>query len=135
MVSSSVRQVILDAKVGPPLYEKGLAKDILSVVSLFIVIVLLVFFLRKSFLTSLIWIILTLLLLEHWGCGYLSSVCFVHYSSCLVAWTIVKHFTQYYFVSIPNIPCKLFIENLILIIYGADDFVLESSCFYLDSAC
>lgn len=26
--------MILDAKVGPPLYEKGLAKDILSVVSL-----------------------------------------------------------------------------------------------------
>jgi hypothetical protein len=26
--------VILDAKVGPPSYEKGLAKDILSVVSL-----------------------------------------------------------------------------------------------------
>ncbi|XP_060971508.1 glycerophosphodiester phosphodiesterase GDPD4 isoform X3 [Cannabis sativa] len=32
LVSSSVRQVILDAKVGPPSYEKGLAKDILSVV-------------------------------------------------------------------------------------------------------
>ncbi|KAL3635135.1 Glycerophosphodiester phosphodiesterase gdpd4 [Castilleja foliolosa] len=32
LVSGSVRQVILDAKVGPPLYEKGLAKDILSVV-------------------------------------------------------------------------------------------------------
>ncbi|XP_020547541.1 glycerophosphodiester phosphodiesterase GDPD4 isoform X3 [Sesamum indicum] len=31
-VSGSVRQVILDAKVGPPLFEKGLAKDILSVV-------------------------------------------------------------------------------------------------------
>ncbi|PIN02060.1 Glycerophosphoryl diester phosphodiesterase [Handroanthus impetiginosus] len=31
-VSASVRQVILDAKVGPPLYERGLAKDILSVV-------------------------------------------------------------------------------------------------------
>ncbi|KAK4489990.1 hypothetical protein RD792_000644 [Penstemon davidsonii] len=33
LISGSVRQVILDAKVGPPLYEKGLAKDILSVVS------------------------------------------------------------------------------------------------------
>lgn len=33
LVSGSVRQVILDAKVGPPLYERGLAKDILSVVS------------------------------------------------------------------------------------------------------
>ncbi|XP_057469932.1 glycerophosphodiester phosphodiesterase GDPD4 isoform X1 [Actinidia eriantha] len=32
LISSSVRQVILDAKVGPPLFEKGLAKDILSVV-------------------------------------------------------------------------------------------------------
>ncbi|KAL8482355.1 hypothetical protein ACS0TY_028502 [Phlomoides rotata] len=32
LVSGSVRQVILDAKVGPPLYERGLAKDILSVV-------------------------------------------------------------------------------------------------------
>lgn len=32
LVSSSVRQVILDAKVGPPSYEKGLAKDILAVV-------------------------------------------------------------------------------------------------------
>ncbi|CAA3015041.1 glycerophosphodiester phosphodiesterase GDPD4 isoform X2 [Olea europaea var. sylvestris] len=32
LVSGSVRRVILDAKVGPPLYEKGLAKDILSVV-------------------------------------------------------------------------------------------------------
>ncbi|KAM7253294.1 hypothetical protein ACFE04_025912 [Oxalis oulophora] len=32
LVSDSVQQVILDAKVGPPLYEKGLAKDILSVV-------------------------------------------------------------------------------------------------------
>ncbi|KAH6833963.1 PLC-like phosphodiesterases superfamily protein [Perilla frutescens var. hirtella] len=31
-VSGSVKQVILDAKVGPPFYEKGLAKDILSVV-------------------------------------------------------------------------------------------------------
>ncbi|XP_044511894.1 glycerophosphodiester phosphodiesterase GDPD4 isoform X2 [Mangifera indica] len=31
-VSNSVTQVILDAKVGPPMYEKGLAKDILSVV-------------------------------------------------------------------------------------------------------
>ncbi|KAK6940372.1 Glycerophosphodiester phosphodiesterase domain [Dillenia turbinata] len=31
-VSRSVRQVILDAKVGPPHYEKGLAEDILSVV-------------------------------------------------------------------------------------------------------
>lgn len=33
LVSSSVRQVILDAKVGPPSYEKGLAKDILAVFS------------------------------------------------------------------------------------------------------
>ncbi|XP_042475635.1 glycerophosphodiester phosphodiesterase GDPD4-like [Macadamia integrifolia] len=32
LVSRSVRQVILDAKVGPPSYEQGLAKDILSVV-------------------------------------------------------------------------------------------------------
>lgn len=32
LVSRSVQQVILDAKVGPPLYEKGLAKDIISVV-------------------------------------------------------------------------------------------------------
>lgn len=32
LVSGSVRKVILDAKVGPPSYEKGLAKDILSVV-------------------------------------------------------------------------------------------------------
>ncbi|KAL5538977.1 hypothetical protein UlMin_043315 [Ulmus minor] len=32
LVSNSVRQVILDAKVGPPSYEKGLAKDILSVI-------------------------------------------------------------------------------------------------------
>ncbi|GMI90748.1 glycerophosphodiester phosphodiesterase 4 [Hibiscus trionum] len=32
LISTSVRQVILDAKVGPPLYEKGLAKDILSAV-------------------------------------------------------------------------------------------------------
>ncbi|KAL0359955.1 UNVERIFIED_CONTAM: Glycerophosphodiester phosphodiesterase GDPD4 [Sesamum radiatum] len=31
-VSGSVRQVILDAKVGPPLFDKGLAEDILSVV-------------------------------------------------------------------------------------------------------
>lgn len=34
-LSSSVKQLILDAKVGPPSYEKGLAKDILSVVSSF----------------------------------------------------------------------------------------------------
>nr|XP_048334664.1 glycerophosphodiester phosphodiesterase GDPD4 isoform X2 [Ziziphus jujuba var. spinosa] len=32
LISSSVRQVIVDAKVGPPSYEKGLAKDILKVV-------------------------------------------------------------------------------------------------------
>ncbi|KAK4860165.1 hypothetical protein QYF36_018496 [Acer negundo] len=32
LVSNSVRQVILDVKVGPPSYEKGLAQDILSVV-------------------------------------------------------------------------------------------------------
>lgn len=33
-VSRSVRQVILDAKVGPPAYESGLAKDILSAVKM-----------------------------------------------------------------------------------------------------
>ncbi|XP_065880421.1 glycerophosphodiester phosphodiesterase GDPD4 [Euphorbia lathyris] len=33
-VSSSVQQIVLDAKVGPPSYEKGLAKDILSVVDI-----------------------------------------------------------------------------------------------------
>ncbi|KAK6116715.1 hypothetical protein DH2020_049535 [Rehmannia glutinosa] len=38
LVSGSVRQVILDAKVGPPLYEKGLAKDILSVVGYIVMI-------------------------------------------------------------------------------------------------
>ncbi|XP_019093747.1 PREDICTED: glycerophosphodiester phosphodiesterase GDPD4-like isoform X2 [Camelina sativa] len=32
LISSSVRQVILDAKVGPPMFEKGLAQDILSVI-------------------------------------------------------------------------------------------------------
>ncbi|XP_059636413.1 glycerophosphodiester phosphodiesterase GDPD4 [Cornus florida] len=32
LISGSVRQVILDAKVGPPSYEKGLAKDILYIV-------------------------------------------------------------------------------------------------------
>ncbi|KAL5993240.1 hypothetical protein ACLOJK_014163 [Asimina triloba] len=32
LISKSVKQVILDAKVGPPSYEKGLAADILSVV-------------------------------------------------------------------------------------------------------
>ncbi|KAA3453705.1 glycerophosphodiester phosphodiesterase GDPD4 [Gossypium australe] len=32
LISASVRQVILDAKVGPPSYEKGLANDILSTV-------------------------------------------------------------------------------------------------------
>lgn len=32
LVSSSVRQIVLDAKVGPPSYEKGLAKDILNIV-------------------------------------------------------------------------------------------------------
>ncbi|KAG0463380.1 hypothetical protein HPP92_019449 [Vanilla planifolia] len=31
-VSSSVKQVILDVKVGPPLFEEGLAKDVISVV-------------------------------------------------------------------------------------------------------
>ncbi|KAE8648976.1 glycerophosphodiester phosphodiesterase GDPD4 isoform X3 [Cucumis sativus] len=31
-ISKSVQQVILDAKVGPPSYENGLAKDIISVV-------------------------------------------------------------------------------------------------------
>lgn len=34
LVSKSVKRVVLDAKVGPPLHEKGLAKDILSTVSL-----------------------------------------------------------------------------------------------------
>uniref|UniRef100_A0A803N0Q9 glycerophosphodiester phosphodiesterase n=1 Tax=Chenopodium quinoa TaxID=63459 RepID=A0A803N0Q9_CHEQI len=33
LVSGSVRQVILDAKVGPPLYEKGLVEKILAVFS------------------------------------------------------------------------------------------------------
>ncbi|KAK2385755.1 SUN domain-containing protein [Trifolium repens] len=32
LAASSVRQIILDVKVGPPLYEKGLAKDVLSIV-------------------------------------------------------------------------------------------------------
>ncbi|BBH08700.1 PLC-like phosphodiesterases superfamily protein, partial [Prunus dulcis] len=32
LISSSVRRVILDIKVGPPSYEKGLASDVLSVV-------------------------------------------------------------------------------------------------------
>ncbi|KAJ8531612.1 hypothetical protein K7X08_033970 [Anisodus acutangulus] len=32
LISGSVRQVILDAKVGPPLYEKEFAKDLLSIV-------------------------------------------------------------------------------------------------------
>ncbi|XP_026435054.1 glycerophosphodiester phosphodiesterase GDPD4-like isoform X1 [Papaver somniferum] len=32
LISKSVRHVILDAKVGPPKYEQGLAKDILSIV-------------------------------------------------------------------------------------------------------
>ncbi|KAL5776057.1 hypothetical protein ACOSP7_008983 [Xanthoceras sorbifolium] len=32
LISKSVRRVILDVKVGPPSYEKGLAQDILSVV-------------------------------------------------------------------------------------------------------
>ncbi|XP_074272614.1 glycerophosphodiester phosphodiesterase GDPD4 [Silene latifolia] len=32
LVSNTVRVVILDAKVGPPFYEKGLAEDILAVV-------------------------------------------------------------------------------------------------------
>ncbi|XP_008459510.2 glycerophosphodiester phosphodiesterase GDPD4 isoform X1 [Cucumis melo] len=32
LISKSVQQVILDAKVGPPSYENGLAKDIISVV-------------------------------------------------------------------------------------------------------
>lgn len=34
LVSASVRHVILDAKVGPPSYGKGLAENILAVVSL-----------------------------------------------------------------------------------------------------
>lgn len=33
LISESVRQVILDIKVGPPLYEQGLAEDTLSIVS------------------------------------------------------------------------------------------------------
>ncbi|KAL6658148.1 hypothetical protein ACP70R_003734 [Stipagrostis hirtigluma subsp. patula] len=32
MISQSVRQVILDVKVGPPSFEKGLAEDILSLI-------------------------------------------------------------------------------------------------------
>ncbi|XP_022930187.1 glycerophosphodiester phosphodiesterase GDPD4 [Cucurbita moschata] len=32
LISKSVKQVILDAKIGPPSYENGLAKDIISVV-------------------------------------------------------------------------------------------------------
>lgn len=32
VISSSVRRIILDAKVGPPLYEKRLANDILAIV-------------------------------------------------------------------------------------------------------
>lgn len=36
MTASSVRQIILDVKVGPPLYEKGLANDVLSIVSIII---------------------------------------------------------------------------------------------------
>ncbi|KAK9205312.1 hypothetical protein WN943_015579 [Citrus x changshan-huyou] len=38
LVSNSVRKVILDAKVGPPSYEKGLAKDILSVAGYIIMV-------------------------------------------------------------------------------------------------
>ncbi|CAN1841894.1 Glycerophosphodiester phosphodiesterase GDPD4 [Linum perenne] len=38
LVSSSVRQVILDAKVGPPSYEDGLAKDILSIVGYIVMV-------------------------------------------------------------------------------------------------
>ncbi|KAJ3671589.1 hypothetical protein LUZ60_007668 [Juncus effusus] len=34
LISKSVRQVILDIKVGPPLYEKDLANDILSIVKI-----------------------------------------------------------------------------------------------------
>ncbi|KAL0801530.1 hypothetical protein Bca101_056706 [Brassica carinata] len=38
-ISTSVRQVILDAKVGPPMYEKGLAQqDILSVVGYIVIV-------------------------------------------------------------------------------------------------
>lgn len=33
MVSNSVRKVIVDAKVGPPLYETGLAEEIIAAVS------------------------------------------------------------------------------------------------------
>ncbi|KAG9457057.1 hypothetical protein H6P81_001565 [Aristolochia fimbriata] len=32
-ISKSVKQVILDVKVGPPLYEKGLAADVLSLIA------------------------------------------------------------------------------------------------------
>uniref|UniRef100_A0A1J3EJN1 glycerophosphodiester phosphodiesterase n=1 Tax=Noccaea caerulescens TaxID=107243 RepID=A0A1J3EJN1_NOCCA len=32
LISNSVRKVILDAKVGPPMHEKGLAQDILSAI-------------------------------------------------------------------------------------------------------
>ncbi|XWS24655.1 hypothetical protein CRYUN_Cryun27aG0001000 [Craigia yunnanensis] len=38
LISRSVRQVILDAKVGPPSYEKGLAKDILSAVGYIVMV-------------------------------------------------------------------------------------------------
>ena len=37
LVSNSVWQVIMDVKVGPPSYEKGLAQDILSIVSVLFV--------------------------------------------------------------------------------------------------
>jgi hypothetical protein len=33
LISQSVRQVILDVKVGPPSFEKDLAEDVLSIVS------------------------------------------------------------------------------------------------------
>jgi hypothetical protein len=33
MISQSVRQVVVDVKVGPPSFEKGLAEDVLSLVS------------------------------------------------------------------------------------------------------
>lgn len=34
LISSSVQKVVVDAKIGPPSYEKGLARDLISVVSL-----------------------------------------------------------------------------------------------------
>ncbi|KAJ1275231.1 hypothetical protein BS78_05G120900 [Paspalum vaginatum] len=38
MISQSVRQVILDVKVGPPSFEKGLAEDLLSLVGYIVMV-------------------------------------------------------------------------------------------------